>query len=477
MSQQLSNAIASSPPNKEFEERVKKETVQLRQLIQQNALCNTEAMQIGLELESWCINDALKPIPLAPLLVESTNNQQLSEEIAKFIFEINLDPITVGENFLTQFNNNLSQINVLCNNFAKANNARTLSIGIPPNVDPTIFKKSVFSSNPRYKLLNDSLLQLRNNKPWSIHIEGNGHVFKMKTKDICLEALNTSAQIHIKVPFKHLVNTYNYCQILAAPMVALAANAPMILGNQLWHDTRVPLVKQTVSENTNINAWQDNEDRVLFGKDYLSDNIIDLYDANLKYKPLLPIINENSDDAFYHLKLHNSTIWRWNRPILDCDEQGKYHIRIEHRVQSSPTSSLDMSAQLGFFVGLVRNWQENNLEARQFLSFDKAKHNFFQAAKYGLDAEIHWTNNKKIKLIDLIKNELLAQAKEGLKQCYVVDADIQYFIDEVLGQRLAHKPSGSIWQIDKLNELKNVDQMLNEYIANQQQQIPLYQWT
>jgi hypothetical protein len=39
-----------------------------------------------------------------------------------------------------------------------------------------------------------------------------------------------------------------------------------------------------------------------------------------------------------HLRLHNGTIWRWNRPLLGFEANGTPHLRIEHRVMPAGPS-------------------------------------------------------------------------------------------------------------------------------------------
>jgi len=53
---------------------------------------------------------------------------------------------------------------------------------------------------------------------------------------------------------------------------------------------------------------------------------------NLEHYPILLPVELCSDDPLAHLRLHNGTIWRWNRPLIGYDESGEPHLRIEQRV-------------------------------------------------------------------------------------------------------------------------------------------------
>ena len=58
-------------------------------------------------------------------------------------------------------------------------------------------------------------------------------------------------------------------------------------------------------------------------------------------------------ESLAHLRLHNGTIWRWNRPLIGFSDDGRPHIRIEHRVVPSGPSTLDVVANAAFYFGLL----------------------------------------------------------------------------------------------------------------------------
>ena len=55
-----------------------------------------------------------------------------------------------------------------------------------------------------------------------------------------------------------------------------------------------------------------------------------------------------------HLRLHNGTIWRWNRPLIGFDPNGVPHLRIEHRVLPAGPTICDMIANAALYLGLAR---------------------------------------------------------------------------------------------------------------------------
>ncbi len=55
------------------------------------------------------------------------------------------------------------------------------------------------------------------------------------------------------------------------------------------------------------------------------------------------------------LRLHNGTVYRWNRPVYDVSG-GAPHLRVENRVLPAGPTVVDTMANAAFFAGLVRAW-------------------------------------------------------------------------------------------------------------------------
>ena len=93
---------------------------------------------------------------------------------------------------------------------------------------------------PRYSALNEALKSMR----------GGDYEFKIKGADELiishdtwmLEACCTSFQIHFQVGAAEFANLYNTAQAATAPVLAAAANSPLLFGRRLWKETRIPLV-------------------------------------------------------------------------------------------------------------------------------------------------------------------------------------------------------------------------------------------
>ena len=102
--------------------------------------------------------------------------------------------------------------------------------------------------------------------------------------------------------------------------------------------------------------------RVWFGERWIT-SIFDLFEENVRYFPaLLPVVEDEDPMAvlesggapkLQELRLHNGTIYRWNRPIYDIS-RGRPHLRVENRVLPAGPTIVDTLANAAFYYGLVR---------------------------------------------------------------------------------------------------------------------------
>ena len=102
--------------------------------------------------------------------------------------------------------------------------------------------------------------------------------------------------------------------------------------------------------------------RVWFGERWIT-SIFDLFEENVRFFPaLLPVCDgedpvevlERGDTPQLHeLRLHNGTIYRWNRPIYDTVGD-RPHLRVENRLLPAGPTMVDICANAAFYYGLVR---------------------------------------------------------------------------------------------------------------------------
>ena len=159
------------------------------------------------------------------------------------------------------------------------------------------------------------------------------------------ESACTSIQLHLQVQPERFADHWNAAQVLAGPQLALGANSPFFLGQRLWAETRIPLFTQATDTRSVELKNQGVRPRVWFGERWIT-SIFDLFEENVRYFPaLLPeIYDEQPEEVFERgevpeleeLRLHNGTVYRWNRPIYDTHRRPAPPARREPRAAGGP---------------------------------------------------------------------------------------------------------------------------------------------
>ena len=242
------------------------------------------------------------------------------------------------------------------------------------------------------------------------------------------------------------VRSYNAAMLVAAPLVAVSANSPYLFGYDLWDETRIPLFEQAVAVGGFAGVAHGPLRRVSFGTGYARHSLLECFVENAEHFPvLLPILFAEEDASLPHLRLHNGTIWRWNRSLLGFDADGTPHLRIEHRVIPGGPSLVDEVANMAFFFGLVTALARQELAPESQLPFAAARDNFYAAARDGLEATVLWLDGRKHGMVWLLRERLLPLAARGLELLAIEDAQAQRYLG-IIEQRVAHGCTGASWQ-------------------------------
>ncbi|MCK5477707.1 MAG: glutamate--cysteine ligase [Methylococcales bacterium] len=457
-----------------FYQKLKKETKLLKKIIEQKA-CSSRSPVAGFEIEAWILNQDMQPSPTNDSFLASFNNPLAFAELAKFNIELNSTPTPLAGNVFSRMYKQLQSTWDSAYQHAETLQNRLIMIGTLPTLKQSELTLANMSDLNRYRALNEQIL-LSRGKPINLDIIGNEHL-KLDHHDVMLESATTSFQIHIQSPLEIAHHFYNASIISSAPMVALCANSPYLFGKDLWHESRIPLFEQSIETGGYNGAAHGPIKRVSFGTDYARQSIFECFTENLDHFPiLLPADLGSATEAFEHLKLHNGTIWRWNRPLVGFDDDGTPHIRIEHRAPAAGPTTIDSMANAAFFYGLAKNLCDEILEKGITLPFSQAKDNFYQAARYGLNSHIVWLDGNKHRLQTLMKNELVPRAILGLKSLGVTRCDTEDFLDIIL-QRLNNKQNGCQWQRQFIQTQADFKLMTQTYLKNQQSGKPVSEWS
>jgi hypothetical protein len=231
---------------------------------------------------------------------------------------------------------------------------------------------------------------------------------------------------------------------------------------------------------------------VWFGERWIT-SIFDLFEENVRYYPaLLPIVDDEDPVAVLdrgetpslaELRLHNGTIYRWNRPVYDV-VRGMPHLRVENRVLPAGPTVVDTLANAAFYFGVVRMLIEDDRPVWSRMSFSAAEENFHSGARYGLDASVYWPGLGTLTASELVLRRLLPLAYEGLDRWEVSPAERDRLLG-IIEQRCLTGVNGAAWQTGALRSIDegfNVDRhdalrmMLTRYIEHMHSNVPVHEW-
>lgn len=459
----------------QFDSELKQETAILKKWFDEHQF-SAAPLKAGYELEAWLINQAGNPVAINEDFLDLADNDLLSPELARFNVELNVEPEHLTKNVLSSFEKKLDTLWQQCSTTARSLDSEIIGIGILPTLENSDLTLKNISLLDRYRALNEQVLRQRNGLEIELNINGQEHL-QVSHRDVMLEAAATSLQIHIQVPQDIAVRYYNASIILSAPMVAISANSPCLFGRRLWQETRIPVFEQSVPTGGYGGAASGPVHRVSFGSDFVRSSLYDCFQENLEHYPvLLPVHYTSDKNSLRHLRLHNGTIWRWNRPLIGFDEDGSPHLRIEHRVCASAPSTIDNIANIAFYYGLVHYYANRDVPPENEMPFTDAKDNFYRAAQLGLNHKSGWLGRTADTLQKTILDRLLLEAETGLYNLGISQQDSQRYLNIIL-KRVESNQTGSQWQLGFLDAHNNDRTLLtNTYLSNQQYGDPVHEW-
>lgn len=451
-----------------FHHRLVAETEILKQWAEQGKLRASTPVG-GSEIEAWLVGAHGRPASINQAFLDDLKNPLVVPELATFNVELNTPPLPLGPGMLDRLHADLQRLWLECEQVANKHQAQMLATGILPTVRQADLCLENISSMQRYQALNEQVLVMRRGKPIQLDIEGREHL-QVTHQDVMLEAAATSFQIHLKVDIQDAVAAYNHSKLISAAMVALSANSPYLFGHDLWAESRIPLFEQAVSV-----GWSDYSKRVTFGLRYAEQSIIECFEANRdRYPILLPHLMDEAPEQLAHLRLHNGTIWRWNRPLIGFSESGAAHLRIEHRVAPSGPTILDMVANAAFYFGFIQHRLKNPVAPD--VLFDVAQDNFYRCARNGLLTKVTWTDGRSLPIRELILEQLLPMANQGLVSLGMPESETRRWLD-IIRKRVECGQNGATWQRAWVQRYgPDFESLVQVYHDNQQSGHPIHEW-
>jgi len=443
----------------------------------------------GLELELNLIDDQGEPAMRNAQVLADLADPSFQTELGQFNLEINLSPRLIAEHGFEDYENDLLTSLARADERAKEAQARLVTIGILPTLTQRHAILENLSPDPRYRVLNEQIVAARG-EDITLDIRGV-EALQSHTDSIAPEAACTSTQFHLQVAPEDFANYWNASQAIAGPQVAIGANSPYLFGRRLWAETRVALFEQSTDTRPDELKAQGVRPRVWFGERWIT-SIFDLFEENVRYfPPLLPITQDEDPVEVIHtggvprlseLRLHNGTVYRWNRPVYDI-MNGRPHLRVENRVLPAGPTVVDLLANAAFYFGLVRYLAEADRPVWTQLTFSQAEENFHVSARDGLQASVYWPRLGELRATDLVLERLLPWAHEGLDR-FDVDPELRDRLLGVVEQRCLTGRNGASWQTETVGVLEDkgldrwaaLGEMLRRYAEFAPRNEPIHTW-
>ncbi|MCP3867256.1 MAG: glutamate--cysteine ligase [Gammaproteobacteria bacterium] len=469
MGQEIADSHFKPEDFQDFSRRLANETRLLEQWFTEGDIPQSDHVG-GFELEAWLLDRQARPKSVNQELLRLLQDPLVVPELARFNLELNGSPQPLQGAALSRLADELAVTWAKCNQAAKRFDTRLAMIGILPTVVEQDLTTDNMSSMQRYQALDEQLARLRGGGALEMDIAGRERL-SFRHEDVMLESATTSFQVHLKVNAESAGRFYNAAKILSAPMVALSANSPYLFGYELWDETRIPLFEQAIKVGDT-----DLTKRVTLGIGYV-DSILDCFRANRdRYPVLLPQLMDEPERQLAHLRLHNGTVWRWNRPLIGFDQNDVPHIRIEHRVIPAGPTVTDSIANAAFFYGAVCALAGWSVSPESRLPYPRAKANFYQAARWGINADLQWLDQESGSVRDLCRHRLLPLAREGLGSLGIDPGEIEYWLGVISG-RLENSQNGAVWQRMWVRRHgQDMAGLTEAYLINQESGRPVHQW-
>lgn len=428
------------------------------EIMLEKGLIESGITRIGAEQEFCLVNENWRPAMNAVELLEAINDPHFTTELARYNLEINLDPFELKDDAFARVENQLITLVNKAREVANRHQTKVVLTGILPTISKSELQFECMTPNPRYWALNNMMRELRGDD-FNLFLTGVDEL-SIKHESVLFEACNTSFQMHLQIDPQDFVSSYNWAQAISGPVLSVCANSPLLLGRELWAETRIALFRQSIDTRSSSYALKDQQARVTFGDSWAWGSIADIYKNEVaRYKIILSKdIEENSLEELKAgrvpklkaLNLHNGTIYRWNRACYGVGG-GKAHVRIENRYIPAGPTVLDEMANFALWVGLMKGRPQKFDDMAAVMDFRDAKSNFVKAARNGRESVMKWRGGQ-YSARELMLKELLPMAYRGLAKAGVDSSDAERLLG-VIEERAAGT-TGCQWQVNQYRHFR-----------------------
>lgn len=444
--------------------------------------------RIGAEQEFCIVDRNWEPSERSSEILDAVNDEAFTTELAKYNLEINLDPLLLKGKSFSEMEASLRAKLEKAESEADRRELNIILTGILPTIKPRHIELDQMTPSERFEAL-DSGMREQKGGEFELHITGVDELIA-KHNSIVFEACNTSFQLHLQIEPDDAVDLYNWSQLISAPVLACASNSPLLLGKELWCETRIALFQQSIDVRNSSTLIREQQPRVTFGSDWLRKSVTEIFKEDVSRYDLIltgdlgdktatEVYADGTLPKLTALSLHNGTIYRWNRLCFGTGSNP--HLRIECRYVPSGPTILDEMANMVFWIGLMQSMGKEDRQLWNKMSFRQVKANFFRAAISGLETKLNWFG-QVYDTRELIERVLLPKAEKGLLDSGVDRSDVRHYLG-IIRQRLSTH-NGAQWTVDSyraLNTSKHQDLALRRMTAimhrNQSSSNPVGEWS
>jgi len=425
-------------------------------------LFETGVRRIGAEQEMFLIDQRTwAPAKGALKMLEQLQDPHFTTELGMFQLEANCAPQLFSGDGLSLMHAELDMLMEKARVAADGLGMNAVLMGILPTLRKSDLGLDSMVPSPRYLALNKVVTELRGGK-FELSIKGLDELI-IDHDSVMLEACNSSFQVHLQVEAGEFARLYNLAQVLAGPIMSISCNSPIVFGRRLWAETRIALFRQAVDTRSHTHQMRETEARVSFGTRWVKNSVAEIYREDIaRFRTLVgtdldedPMakLDRGEVPLLKALRLHNSTIYRWNRACFGMTD-GKPHLRIENRVMPSGPSTVDEIASAALWFGLMAEMGARGEDVTKRIDFDQAAHNFYTAAREGLGSHFLWFDGEEVSARNLVLDRLMPLAEAGLRRQKVSEGDITKYLS-VVDARVRTGRTGARWQFSSWMSLRD----------------------
>jgi hypothetical protein len=489
MGDDVSGADYSREDRRRYREKVRRCLDVFERMLAERSF-DVDRQLTGLEIELNLIGNDLQPSMNNASVLASVADPAFQTELGRYNIELNVPPRALPGDTLFELQSTLRTS--LDHAEAKANEAgaSTVMVGILPTLMPEHLSAEWMSANPRYAALNEAIFAARR-EDLELNISGSSESLRMDATNIGPESACTSVQLHLQVSPADFAAHWNAAQALAGPQLALAANSPYLFGRRLWDETRTELFLQATDTRSPELRNQGVRPRVFFGERWIT-SIFDLFEENVRYFPaLLPemtdedplaVLEQGGAPKLQELRLHNGTVYRWNRPVYDIADE-RPHLRVENRVLPAGPTVADVVANAAFFYGCIRMLAAEERPVWSRMTFGTAHSNFLVGSRRGVESTFYWPGCGEISWDELVLRHLLPMAADGLASWGVASAASDHFLT-IIEERCKTGRNGAWWQVRTVEAFETrglgrreaLHEMLRLYLRGMHSNQPVHTW-